>query len=151
MKYTPETDLANVFPGSMFQLTEDVVNRMKDSSPSKRDYPRLSRASNGTAPSSLAAEGKPRPTGTAGVVLPLRVTEGARIFPVLPCCERSSLVRLYHSVNISSISDEGAINEAEVFCLSFLAGCLVVCFTFTGSILCMGEGSTAFNSLERSS
>ncbi|NXI20754.1 MIC25 protein, partial [Irena cyanogastra] len=45
------------------RLTEDVVNRMKASSPSKRDNQRSPRASNGTAPSSLAAEGKPRPTG----------------------------------------------------------------------------------------
>uniref|UniRef100_A0A8D2NFR7 Coiled-coil-helix-coiled-coil-helix domain containing 6 n=1 Tax=Zonotrichia albicollis TaxID=44394 RepID=A0A8D2NFR7_ZONAL len=44
-------------------LTEDVVNRMKGSSPSRREIQRSPRASNGTAPSSLAAEGKPRPTG----------------------------------------------------------------------------------------
>ncbi|NXA89169.1 MIC25 protein, partial [Melanocharis versteri] len=62
------------------RLTEDVVNRMKESSQSKRDNQRLPRASNGTAPSSLAAEGKPRPTGIAGVVLPLHVTEDAGIF-----------------------------------------------------------------------
>ncbi|NXM76554.1 MC25A protein, partial [Serilophus lunatus] len=49
-----------------FQLTEDVVNRMKESSPSKRDNQRYPRASNGTAPSSLVAEGKPKPTGTVG-------------------------------------------------------------------------------------
>ncbi|NXO35056.1 MC25A protein, partial [Locustella ochotensis] len=61
------------------RLTEDVVNRMKESSQSKRDQ-RSPRASNGTAPSSLAAEGKPRPTGTVGVVLPLRVIEDAGIF-----------------------------------------------------------------------
>ncbi|NWW47654.1 MIC25 protein, partial [Pedionomus torquatus] len=48
-----------------FQLTEDVVNRMKESSQSKRDNQRFPRSSNGTAPSSPAAEGKPRsPTGT---------------------------------------------------------------------------------------
>ncbi|NXQ16108.1 MC25A protein, partial [Peucedramus taeniatus] len=45
------------------RLTEDVVNRMKGSSQSKRDHPRSPRASDGTGPSSLAAEGKPRPTG----------------------------------------------------------------------------------------
>ncbi|NXO27697.1 MC25A protein, partial [Cisticola juncidis] len=45
------------------RLTEDVVNRMKESSQSRRDNQRSPRASNGTAPSSLAAEGKPRPTG----------------------------------------------------------------------------------------
>ncbi|OWK63591.1 MICOS complex subunit mic25-a [Lonchura striata] len=45
------------------RLTEDVVNRMKGSSQSRRDNQRSPRASNGTAPSSLAAEGKPRPTG----------------------------------------------------------------------------------------
>ncbi|NWT59599.1 MIC25 protein, partial [Erythrocercus mccallii] len=45
------------------RLTEDVVNRMKESSQSKRYNQRSPRASNGTAPSSLAAEGKPRPTG----------------------------------------------------------------------------------------
>ncbi|NXP60619.1 MIC25 protein, partial [Chloropsis cyanopogon] len=63
-----------------FQLTEDVVNRMKGSSPSKRDNQRSPRASNGTAPSSLAAEGKPRPTGTVGVVLPPHAKEGAGSF-----------------------------------------------------------------------
>ncbi|NXW67015.1 MIC25 protein, partial [Hirundo rustica] len=61
------------------RLTEDVVNRMKESSQSKRDKQRSPRASNGTAPSSLATEGKPRPTGTVGVVLPLHVTEHAGI------------------------------------------------------------------------
>ncbi|XP_066051269.1 MICOS complex subunit MIC25 isoform X2 [Chamaea fasciata] len=45
------------------RLTEDLVNRMKESSQSKRGTQRSPRASNGTAPSSLAAEGKPRPTG----------------------------------------------------------------------------------------
>ncbi|NWI94506.1 MC25A protein, partial [Pitta sordida] len=48
------------------RLTEDVVNRMKESSQSKRDHQRSPRASNGTAPSSLAAEGKPKSTGTVG-------------------------------------------------------------------------------------
>ncbi|NXQ29255.1 MIC25 protein, partial [Alaudala cheleensis] len=57
------------------RLTEDLVNRMKKSP--ERDSQRSPRASNGTAPSSLAAEGKPRPPGTVGVVLPLHVTEGA--------------------------------------------------------------------------
>ncbi|NXU02961.1 MIC25 protein, partial [Buphagus erythrorhynchus] len=63
-----------------FQLTEDVVNRMKRSSISIRDIQRSPRASNGTAPSSLAAGVKPSPTGTVGVVLPLQVTEDAGIF-----------------------------------------------------------------------
>ncbi|XP_019135943.1 MICOS complex subunit MIC25 isoform X3 [Corvus cornix cornix] len=45
------------------RLTEDVVNRMKESSQGKRDYQRSPRASNGTAPSSLAVAGRPRPTG----------------------------------------------------------------------------------------
>ncbi|NXB04902.1 MIC25 protein, partial [Cnemophilus loriae] len=62
------------------RLTEDVVNRMKESSQRKRDNQRSPRASNGTAPSSLAAEGKPKPTGTVGVVLPLHVTEDAGVF-----------------------------------------------------------------------
>ncbi|XP_041281762.1 MICOS complex subunit MIC25 isoform X3 [Pyrgilauda ruficollis] len=44
------------------RLTEDVVNRMKGSSQSRRENQRSPRAANGTAPSSLAAEGKPRPT-----------------------------------------------------------------------------------------
>ncbi|XP_010080688.1 PREDICTED: MICOS complex subunit MIC25, partial [Pterocles gutturalis] len=48
----------------MFQLTEDVVNRMKESPQSKRDNQRSPRSSSGTAPSSPAAEGKPKsPTG----------------------------------------------------------------------------------------
>ncbi|NXU15319.1 MC25A protein, partial [Pardalotus punctatus] len=62
------------------RLTEDVVNRMKQSSQSRRDNQRSPRASNGTAPSSLAAEGKPRPTGTVGAVLPQCVTEDACVF-----------------------------------------------------------------------
>ncbi|NXM22664.1 MC25A protein, partial [Ploceus nigricollis] len=46
------------------RLTEDVVNRMKgSSSQSRRDNQRSPRAANGTAPSSLASEGKPRPPG----------------------------------------------------------------------------------------
>ncbi|XP_054072096.1 MICOS complex subunit MIC25 isoform X4 [Rissa tridactyla] len=46
------------------RLTEDVVNRMKESSQSKRDNQRSTRSSSGTAPSSPAAEGKPKsPTG----------------------------------------------------------------------------------------
>ncbi|NXP00430.1 MC25A protein, partial [Certhia brachydactyla] len=45
------------------RLTEDVVNRMKESSQCKTDNQRFPRASDGTAPSSLAAEGKPRPPG----------------------------------------------------------------------------------------
>ncbi|EOB06978.1 hypothetical protein Anapl_08394, partial [Anas platyrhynchos] len=45
-----------------FQLSEDVVNRMKETPQSKRDS---QRSSNGTAPFSPAAEGKPKPpTGT---------------------------------------------------------------------------------------
>ncbi|NWH86313.1 MIC25 protein, partial [Aegithalos caudatus] len=75
-----ETDLARVFPGSVFQLTEDVVNRMKESSQIRKCNQRSPRASNGTAPSSLAAEGKPKPTGAVGVVLPLRLTEAAGVF-----------------------------------------------------------------------
>ncbi|NXT92632.1 MIC25 protein, partial [Anhinga rufa] len=48
-----------------FQLSEDVVNRMKESPKSKRDNQRSPRSSGGTAPSSPAAEGKPKsPTGT---------------------------------------------------------------------------------------
>ncbi|NXY56131.1 MIC25 protein, partial [Callaeas wilsoni] len=62
------------------RLTEDVVNRMKESSQSKRESQRSPRASNGTAPSSLAAEGKPRPTGTVGEMLPLHVTQDVGIF-----------------------------------------------------------------------
>nr|XP_026648254.1 MICOS complex subunit MIC25 isoform X2 [Zonotrichia albicollis] len=56
-----EQDRVRVLQG--IKLTEDVVNRMKGSSPSRREIQRSPRASNGTAPSSLAAEGKPRPTG----------------------------------------------------------------------------------------
>ncbi|NXK59000.1 MIC25 protein, partial [Sylvietta virens] len=63
------------------RLTEDLVKRMKESSRTKRDTQRSLRASNGTAPSLLAIEGKPRPvTGIVGVVLPLHVTEDAGIF-----------------------------------------------------------------------
>ncbi|NWH25010.1 MIC25 protein, partial [Grus americana] len=48
-----------------FQLSEDVVNRMKESPQSKKDNQRSPHSSNGTAPSSPAAEGKPKsPTGT---------------------------------------------------------------------------------------
>ncbi|NXU31432.1 MIC25 protein, partial [Thalassarche chlororhynchos] len=46
------------------RLSEDVVNRMKESPQSKRDNQRSPCSSNGTAPSSPAAEGKPKyPTG----------------------------------------------------------------------------------------
>ncbi|NWZ46574.1 MIC25 protein, partial [Haliaeetus albicilla] len=48
-----------------FQLSEDVVNRMKESPQSKRDNQRSPCSSNGTASPSPAAEGKPKsPTGT---------------------------------------------------------------------------------------
>ncbi|NWI43602.1 MIC25 protein, partial [Picathartes gymnocephalus] len=62
------------------RLTEDVVNRMKEPSQSKREYQSSPRAADGTAPSSLVAGWKPRPTGTVRVVLPLHVTEDASIF-----------------------------------------------------------------------
>ncbi|NXC79145.1 MIC25 protein, partial [Cercotrichas coryphoeus] len=62
------------------RLTEDVVNRMRGCSLKKRDIQTSPRASDGTAPSSLAAGVKPKPTGTVGVVLPLHVTEDAGIF-----------------------------------------------------------------------
>uniref|UniRef100_A0A8B9LXA7 Coiled-coil-helix-coiled-coil-helix domain containing 6 n=1 Tax=Accipiter nisus TaxID=211598 RepID=A0A8B9LXA7_9AVES len=46
------------------RLSEDVVNRMKESPQSKRDNQRSPCSSNGTAPPSPAAEGKPKsPTG----------------------------------------------------------------------------------------
>ncbi|NXU91205.1 MIC25 protein, partial [Xiphorhynchus elegans] len=61
-----ERDRVRVLQG--IRLTEDVVNRMKESSQSKRDNQRSARASDGTAPSSLAAEGKPKSTGTVGSV-----------------------------------------------------------------------------------
>ncbi|NXE04755.1 MIC25 protein, partial [Lophotis ruficrista] len=48
-----------------FQLSEDVVNRMKESPQSKRANQRSPHSSNGAAPSSPPAEGKPKsPTGT---------------------------------------------------------------------------------------
>ncbi|KFO69424.1 hypothetical protein N303_13905, partial [Cuculus canorus] len=43
------------------RLTEDVVNRMKESLQSKRHHQRSPLSSNGTAPSSAAAEGEPKP------------------------------------------------------------------------------------------
>uniref|UniRef100_A0A8B9Z192 MIC25 protein n=1 Tax=Buteo japonicus TaxID=224669 RepID=A0A8B9Z192_9AVES len=42
------------------RLSEDVVNRMKESPQSKRDNQRSPRSSNGTASPSPAAEGKPK-------------------------------------------------------------------------------------------
>ncbi|NWY75645.1 MIC25 protein, partial [Erithacus rubecula] len=57
------------------RLTEDVVNRMRGCSVRKRDIHPSPRASDGTAPSSLAAGVKPKPAGTVGVLLPLCVTE----------------------------------------------------------------------------
>ncbi|NWZ79444.1 MIC25 protein, partial [Poecile atricapillus] len=62
------------------RLTEDVVNRMKGSPQSKRCFQKSPRASNGTAPSSLAAGVRPRSPGTVRVVLPLHVTQDARVF-----------------------------------------------------------------------
>nr|XP_009925921.1 PREDICTED: coiled-coil-helix-coiled-coil-helix domain-containing protein 6, mitochondrial [Haliaeetus albicilla] len=48
----------------LFLLSEDVVNRMKESPQSKRDNQRSPCSSNGTASPSPAAEGKPKsPTG----------------------------------------------------------------------------------------
>ncbi|NXL82282.1 MC25A protein, partial [Leptocoma aspasia] len=73
-----ERDQVRVLQG--IRLTDDVVNRMKGSSQSKRDIQRSPRASNGTAPSSLAAGGKPRATGTVRVLLPLHLTEDAGSF-----------------------------------------------------------------------
>ncbi|NXC95974.1 MIC25 protein, partial [Certhia familiaris] len=75
------------------RLTEDVVNRMKESSQCKTDNQRFPRASDGTAPSSLAAEGKPRPPGTVGVVLPLLVTEDAVFFSATLYAEEQALVQ----------------------------------------------------------
>ncbi|NWY53021.1 MIC25 protein, partial [Chionis minor] len=47
------------------RLSEDVVNRMKESPQGKRDNQRSPHLSSGTAPSSPAAEGKAKsPTGT---------------------------------------------------------------------------------------
>lgn len=54
----------------MFQLSEDVVNRMKQST--QRDNQRWPHSSNGTAPSSPAAEGKPKPP--TGAVRALEVS-----------------------------------------------------------------------------
>ncbi|NXH62367.1 MC25A protein, partial [Rhabdornis inornatus] len=56
-----ERDQVRVVQG--IRITEDVVNRMKRSSVSITDIQRSPRASNGTAPSSLAAGAKPKPTG----------------------------------------------------------------------------------------
>ncbi|XP_068019904.1 MICOS complex subunit MIC25 isoform X3 [Melanerpes formicivorus] len=53
-----ERDQVRVLHG--IRLTEDVVKRMKESSPSKRDNQRSSHSSSGTGPSSPAAEGRPR-------------------------------------------------------------------------------------------
>ncbi|NXA30463.1 MIC25 protein, partial [Ibidorhyncha struthersii] len=56
------------------RLSEDVVNRMKESPQSKRDNQRSPRLSNGTAPSSPGAEGKAKSsTGTPQ-----------------PCCQKSA-------------------------------------------------------------
>ncbi|NXY87907.1 MIC25 protein, partial [Alcedo cyanopectus] len=49
------------------RLSEDVVNRMKESPQSKKDNQRSPRSSNGTAPSSAAAEGKPKSAGIASL------------------------------------------------------------------------------------
>lgn len=89
---------------ALFQLTEDVVNRMRRPSLSRKDTQRSPRASDGTAPSLLAVGVIPKAAGTVGVVLSLHVTEDAGIFQGY-LVEKSSLVSLYLSVNISSISD----------------------------------------------
>ncbi|NWX75019.1 MIC25 protein, partial [Alca torda] len=60
------------------RLTEDVVNRMKESSQSKRDNQRSPHSPSGTAPSSPAAEGKPKsPTGYFNI-LKIPVKMGVR-------------------------------------------------------------------------
>uniref|UniRef100_A0A8C3V7Q1 MICOS complex subunit MIC25 n=1 Tax=Catharus ustulatus TaxID=91951 RepID=A0A8C3V7Q1_CATUS len=51
------------------RLTEDVVNRMRRPSLSRKDTQRSPRASDGTAPSLLAVGVVPKATGTVGVVL----------------------------------------------------------------------------------
>ncbi|NXJ73865.1 MIC25 protein, partial [Trogon melanurus] len=63
------------------RLSEDVVNRMKESPQSKRDNQRWPPSSNGTAPSSPAAEGKPTsPTGTVSLI------RFSHCFEIIRCC-----------------------------------------------------------------
>ncbi|XP_075015006.1 MICOS complex subunit MIC25 isoform X3 [Calonectris borealis] len=59
-----------------FLLSEDVVNRMKESPQSKRDNQRSPRSSNGTAPSSPAAEGNPK--SPTGIQLPMPGDSGQK-------------------------------------------------------------------------
>ncbi|NXE40765.1 MIC25 protein, partial [Ptilorrhoa leucosticta] len=95
------------------RLTEDVVNRMKESSQGKRDYQRSPRASNGTAPSSLAVAGRPRPTGTVGVLLSLLVTEDVGIFPQEQALVQEELIRLAKREReaASEAQERNSINE----------------------------------------
>ncbi|NXI40369.1 MC25A protein, partial [Galbula dea] len=57
------------------RLSEDVVNRMKASPQSKRDDQGLPRSSNGTAPPSPAAEGKPESPTDLNPCLCFRVNQ----------------------------------------------------------------------------
>ncbi|NXW92019.1 MIC25 protein, partial [Alopecoenas beccarii] len=57
------------------RLSEDVVNRMKESPQSKRDNQRSPRSPSGTAPFSPAAAGEPRsPTGRQNIISTLLIT-----------------------------------------------------------------------------
>ncbi|NXR10977.1 MIC25 protein, partial [Semnornis frantzii] len=83
-----EREQVHVLQG--IRLTEDVVNRMKESS--QRDNQRSSRSSSGTAPSSPAAEGKPK--SPIGTVSPYQVLGFlTHISVVLPLDQEQALVQ----------------------------------------------------------
>ncbi|NWI32272.1 MIC25 protein, partial [Sula dactylatra] len=78
------------------RLSEDVVNRMKESPQSKRDNQRLPRSSNGTAPSSPAAEGKPKsPTGNGlKPCLCCSINQGFEVYEQEQALVQEELLRL---------------------------------------------------------
>ncbi|NXY19054.1 MC25A protein, partial [Atrichornis clamosus] len=105
-----ERDQVRVLQG--IRLTEDVVNRMKESSQGKRDNQRSPRASNGSAPSSLAVRGRPKSTGTVGVVLPLGVMEYACIFSTILLYEQEQALVQEELLRLAKREREAA-NEAR--------------------------------------
>ncbi|NXH78420.1 MIC25 protein, partial [Hydrobates tethys] len=77
-----------------FQLSEDVVNRMKESPQSKRDNQRSPRSSSGTAPSSPTAEGKPKsPTGLKPCLC-FSINQGFEVYEREQALVQEELLRL---------------------------------------------------------
>ncbi|NWH43321.1 MIC25 protein, partial [Fregata magnificens] len=76
------------------RLSEDVVNRMKESPQSKRDNQRSPHSSNGAASSSPAAEGKPKsPTGLKPCLC-FSINQGFEVYEQEQALVQEELLRL---------------------------------------------------------